>query len=104
MRYQNLFEIFGGAFMKLNILRLGIALSIVGAFAVFLTGIGNLIWPEYGVEFLKIVDSLYPGYHYGKGGILGVIIGSLYAGMDGFVVGVAIALFYNLTGDRRKNN
>jgi|Deesub1362B_J571_1020462.scaffolds.fasta_scaffold00181_32 hypothetical protein len=88
--------------MKLNVLKFGIALSIVGAFAVLLTGIGNLIWPKYGIEFLKVVDSLYPGYHYGEKGLLGVIIGTLYAGLDGFIVGVVIAFLYNSIGNRRK--
>ncbi|MCP2520710.1 hypothetical protein NLD30_09750 [SCandidatus Aminicenantes bacterium Aminicenantia_JdfR_composite] len=86
--------------MKLSVLRLGISLSIVGALAVFLTGLANLLWTGYGEGFLRIVDSLYPGYHYG-GGFLSVIVGSLYAALDGFVTGAVIALFYNLFGKKK---
>lgn len=82
--------------MKLNVIRLGCALSTVWALIVFLVGLGNLIWPGYGVEFLKIIDSIYPGYHLAKWGFGGVIVATLYAAIDGWVVGVVFAWLYNL--------
>lgn len=82
--------------MKLNAILFGCALSAVWGLIVLLVGISNLIWPGYGVEFLKIVDSIYPGYHYGQWGFGGVVVATLYAVIDGWVVGVVFALFYNL--------
>lgn len=82
--------------MKLNVIRLGCALSALWALLVFLVGLGNLLKPTYGVEFLKIMDSIYPGYHYGKGGFGGVVLMTFYSVIDGWVVGVIFALLYNL--------
>lgn len=82
--------------MKLDVMRLGSALAIVWGGIVLLAGIANLIWPAYAVEFLKIVDSIYPGYHFGQWGFGGVIVGALYGLIDGFIVGVVFAWLYNL--------
>ncbi len=82
--------------MKLNAINLGIALATIWALATLSAGVANLIWPGYGVEFLKLLDSLYPGYHLGKWGFGGVLVATLYAAIDGFVWGVVIAWIYNL--------
>lgn len=81
--------------MKLNAILFGCALSAVWALIVLLVGIANLIWPGYGIEFLKIVDSIYPGYHFGLWGFGGIVVATLYAVIDGWVVGVVFALLYN---------
>jgi len=81
--------------MKLNVIRLGFALSAVWGLIILLCGIANLIWSGYAVEFLKIVDSIYPGYHYGQWGFGGVLVATLYAVVDAWIVGVVFALFYN---------
>jgi len=49
--------------MKLNVINLGVALATIWALATLSAGVANIIWPGYGVEFLKLLDSLYPGYH-----------------------------------------
>ena len=82
--------------MKLDVVRLGFALSAVWGLIVLLVGIANLLWPGYAVAFLKIVDSIYPGYHYGQWGFTGVVVATLYAIIDGWVVGIVFAWFYNL--------
>ncbi|MFQ6109167.1 MAG: hypothetical protein ACE5L7_06410 [Candidatus Aminicenantales bacterium] len=81
--------------MKFDVIRLGCAVSTVWGLAVLLCGIGNLIWPGYAVAFLKIIDSIYPGYHFGQWGFGGVVVATLYAVVDGWVVGVVFALLYN---------
>lgn len=81
---------------KLEVIRLGCALSAVWGLIVLSAGLANLIWPEYAVEFLKIVDSIYPGYHYGQWGFGGVVVATLYAAIDAWIVGVIFALLYNL--------
>jgi len=82
--------------MKLDKVRLGGTLAIVWGLIAFLTGIGNLIWDMYGVAFLKVLESIYPGYTFGKWGFGGVLVVTLYAALDGFVMGVVIAWVYNL--------
>ncbi len=88
--------------MKLDVIRLGCAVSAVWGLSVLLAGIANLIWPGYAVEFLKIIDSIYPGYHFGKWGFGGVVVGTLYAIVDGWIVGVIFALLYNCFTKRKR--
>ena len=59
-----------------------------------LLGMANLIWPPYGVAFLQLVDSVYPGYHAGQG-LASVIVGTLYAILDGAVGSLVFAWIYN---------
>ena len=79
--------------MKLSVKSLAITGAIVWGAALFLTGIAHLIWPGYGTALLELADSLYPGYH--VGGFGSVIIGTLYAILDGAVVGAVFAWLYN---------
>jgi len=87
--------------MKLDVLRMGYAAATVWAIAVFLTGVANLVWPDYAVGFLKIIDSIYPGYHLGEWGIWGVLVALLYSFIDAWIMGVLFALFYNLYTKKR---
>jgi len=84
--------------MRLGVIRLGLAFGILWALMALLCGVANLIWPEYGVALLKFLDSIYPGYHFGQWGFGGVLVATLYAVVDGFVVGVVFAWLYNLLG------
>lgn len=80
--------------MKLNVRALGFASALLWGGCVFMVGVANLIWAGYGVEFLQWLSSFYPGYtahrNFGE-----VIIGTLYALLDGFVGGVIFAWLYN---------
>ena len=88
--------------MKLKVIQLGLALGILWSLIVLLVGVANLLLPCYGIAFLKIIDSIYPGYHFGKWGFGGVLIATLYAVLDGFVVGVIFAWLYNLLSKCQK--
>ncbi len=81
--------------MKLNLKPLALTSGIVWALALFLTGLVNLIWQGYGDAFLKIMASLYPGYH-ASGSIGDLIIGTLYAFLDGGICGLFFGWLYNL--------
>ena len=49
--------------MKLDVKSTAVALAVVwGGWAIFLTGVANLIWPDYGQSFLELMASVYPGY------------------------------------------
>lgn len=81
--------------MKLNVKALALALAILWGIAVFLTGIANLIWPGYGAAFLQAIASLYPGYN-ATSSFGAVVIGTLYALIDGAIVGLVFAWLYNI--------
>ena len=81
--------------MKLNLKAMTMTFAILWAAVVFLVGIANLIWPEYGKAFLLILASLYPGYA-ASGAFGDVIVGSLYALVDAAIVGFVFGWLYNL--------
>lgn len=81
--------------MKLSVKGLAITLGLVwGVLGMLLVGLCNLIWPSYGVAFLEVMASLYPGYHatasFGQ-----VIVGTLYGIVDGAFAGAVFAWVYN---------
>lgn len=80
--------------MRLHIPALALASAIIWSGAVLLVATANLIWPSYGGAFLILVDSVYPGYHAGSG-VGSVVIGTLYAALDGILCGAVFALLYN---------
>lgn len=81
--------------MKLNIKALALAFAILWGGSLFVMGLANLIWGSYGQAFLDLMASIYPGYHatrsFGE-----VIVGTLYAVVDGFIGGAIFAWLYNL--------
>lgn len=79
--------------MKLSIKSLALSMGILWGAAVFLVGISNLIWPGYGDAMLELASSIYPGYS--VGGFGSVIVGALYAFVDGAIGGAILAWLYN---------
>ena len=73
---------------------LALTVGILWGGCVLLVGLGNLIGPSYGVAFLEIARSIYPGYA-NTAGFFGVIVGTLYALLDGAILGALIAWLYN---------
>jgi ABC-type phosphate transport system permease subunit len=87
--------------MKLNLKALVLTAGIVWALAVFLVGILNLIWSGYGVAFLKLIASVYPGYH-ASSSIGDLIVGTLYAFVDGAICGLVFGWLYNVFVGKRR--
>jgi hypothetical protein len=88
--------------MKLNLKALTIAFAILWAGVVFIVGVANLIWPGYGKAFLLMLASIYPGYK--ATGLFGdMIAGSLYALVDGAIVGLILGWLYNLFARQRSS-
>lgn len=85
--------------MKLNIKALCLTTGILWAVAVFLVGVANLVWSGYGGAFLQLIASIYPGYDASRS-IGAVIVGTLYALVDGLVLGLVFAWVYNLIAGR----
>jgi len=81
--------------MKLNLKALTLTAGILWALAVFLVGVLNLIWSGYGVAFLQLIASIYPGYH-ATSSVGDLIVGTLYALVDGAICGLVFGWLYNL--------
>jgi hypothetical protein len=81
--------------MKFDVIRFGCAVASIWGLFVLGVGTANFFFPTYGVEFMKVIDSIYPGYHLGEWGFGGVIVATLYAILDAWVIGVIFALIYN---------
>ena len=79
--------------MRLNVRAMALTIGILWAFAFFLIAAGQQAWPTFGVAFLEVMDGLYPGY--APGGFGSVIVGSLYALVDGAIGGGIFAWVYN---------
>lgn len=81
--------------MKLNLKALVLTAGLVWAGSILMVGVANLIWPGYGTTFLQLVASIYPGYD-ATVSVGAVIIGTLYALVDGAIFGLVFGWLYNL--------
>lgn len=81
--------------MKLNIAALALTAGLFWGAALFIVALANLASPGYGAAFLELSASLYPGYRPGSG-VGSVIVGSLYALVDGAIAGAIFGWLYNL--------
>ena len=86
--------------MQLDIKALALTAGLFWGAAILITALANLIWPDYGRAFLDLSASLYPGYRPGAG-FGSVVIGTLYALVDGAACGAVIAWLYNRLATRR---
>ena len=87
--------------MKLDLKAMTITASVFWAIAVFFVGIANVISPEYGKAFLQVLASIYHGYD-ASGSMGDLIVGTLYALVDGAIAGFVFAWLYNLIAGRSR--
>lgn len=80
--------------MKLSLKGLTLTAGIFWALTVFFVGFLNFLWPSYGKAFLDVVSSVYPGYKV-TGTFGSVIVGTLYALLDGAIAGAVFSWLYN---------
>ncbi len=80
--------------MKLSIYALAITSAVLWGGAILLTALANLLAPGYGVELLELAASIYPGYEV-TGGFGSLVVGTLYAVVDGAIFGGIFAWLYN---------
>lgn len=85
--------------MRLNIKAFCLTTGILWAAAVLLVGIANLVWSGYGGVFLQLIASIYPGYDATRS-FGAVVVGTLYALLDGLILGLVFAWVYNLIAGR----
>ncbi|OGT29345.1 MAG: hypothetical protein A2W28_00570 [Gammaproteobacteria bacterium RBG_16_51_14] len=84
--------------MKFSVKGFAITSAILWSGSIFLVGMAGIIWPSYGVDFLKVVSSIYPGYKVG-GDVASVFIGTLYGAVDAGIGGAVFAWIYNFCAD-----
>lgn len=77
-------------------LRLGLALGVTWALAMFITTLISL-GTGYAQLFLDVMQSIYPGFSIS---VTGSIIGLIYGFIDGWVAGIVIGWLYNLFGSK----
>jgi len=80
--------------MKFNVKALALSIGVIWAACVLAVGIANLRWPTYGGTFLNVVASIYSGVHT-TDGLGAVVLGTLYAFIDGPGGGALTAWLYN---------
>ncbi len=80
--------------MRLNTKALAFAFAIFWGGAMLLMTLANLIWGNYGQQFLYLMSSVYPGYHASRN-VAEVVVGTLYGAVDGFIGGLIFAWLYN---------
>ena len=86
--------------MRFCVRTLALTCGILWAVIFFVMALAQQVWPGYGMAFLELMDSVYPGY--APGGFGSVIMGSLYALLDGAIGGAVFAWLYNrILGSRK---
>jgi hypothetical protein len=79
---------------KLCVCGVAVACAILWAGGLAVVGLVNRFHPDYGTWYLQLVGSLYPGYH-AMTGLKNLLVGVLYALVDGAVCGALFGLVYN---------
>ncbi len=80
--------------MKIDMKAMATTCAIFWGGAVLLTSLANLAWAGYAQSFLNGLSSIYPGYHATRS-IGGVVLVTLYAGVDGLIAGAVFGWLYN---------
>lgn len=76
---------------KLNVKALAFSFGIAWLILIFIIGIISSL-SNWGVEFVNLVSSIYPGF---APTFLGSIIGGIWGFLSGLVWGGIIGSFYN---------
>ena len=79
--------------MRIDVRALAVTLGVIWGGAFFVAGVAHLLWPPYAQAFLDMIASIYPGYQVGGFGT--VVVGTLYALVDGAFCGAIVAAVYN---------
>ena len=80
--------------MKLSIKALALACGIIWAVVMLLVGLARMASPAYGLEFMQVMASIYPGFDTAAT-IKNAIVGALYGLVDAGIGGAIFAFVYN---------
>ena len=80
--------------MRLSVKGMTIAAGLLWGAAILCVGIIHMGDPNYGVNFLQMTSSVYPGFH--SAGTAGSLaIGTIEGIIDGGIAGLVLSLLYN---------
>jgi hypothetical protein len=82
--------------VKVSLKASAIAAGVLWGGAILLLGVINLASPSFGLSFLQVISSVYPGFHVSRT-IGDVLTGTAYALIDGAVAGLVFGWLYNLS-------
>ena len=82
---------------KIDVKALSIALGVSWMLCILFAGI--IAMYGWGTSFVEVMSSVYLGY---EATPLGIIIGAIWAFIDGAIAGAVIALVYNFTTEKWK--
>jgi hypothetical protein len=85
--------------MKLSTKAFAATAGLLWGGAVFLTGLAGLLFPGYASLFLQVAASFYPGYA-ADGSFPDLMVGTLWAFIDGAVSGALFCWLYNWFADK----
>lgn len=80
--------------MRLSVKGMTIAAGLLWAAAILCVGIIHMADPSYGVNFLQMTSSVYPGFH-SAGTAQGLAVGTIEGFIDGAITGLVLSLLYN---------
>jgi hypothetical protein len=80
--------------MKLSIKAMALTFGLIWGGGILVLALINLAVPSYGRAVLDMCSSVYPGYHV-AGTVLSVLVGTMYAFLDGTIGGCVVAWLYN---------
>ena len=81
--------------MRLSPKSLALACGLLWGGAILFVGLVNLAFPSYGMEFLRLASSVYPGFHDSQK-LVDVLVGTGYGIVDGAIAGLLLGWLYNL--------
>lgn len=85
--------------MRVSLKAIALSSAILWGGAMLFVGLLHMADPAYGVDFLRIVSSVYPGADTAPA--LGpVLLGTLYGFADGGVAGLLFGLLYHAFAGR----
>jgi hypothetical protein len=81
--------------MRLSPKSLAFACGLLWGGAILFVGLINLASASYGMEFLKVASSIYPGFHASRT-FVDALVGTGYGLVDGAIAGFIFGWLYNL--------
>ena len=88
--------------MRLSVKAFTVNFGVFWALSFLMVSITNLVWSGYGLAFLQVVASIYPGYH-AEASVRDILAGTLYALVNGAIAGLLFACIYNLVAGGKES-
>ena len=85
--------------MRLSVRALTIVVAILWGGGMLFTGLVNLVAPSYGADCLRLMSSVYPGFHASRT-VGDVLVGTGYGLVDGAIAGFLFGWLYNFFAAR----